>query len=76
MLLLVAFAIAAGWFGLRLPMSFLPHEDQGYVYLNVQLPVASSLQRTDAVCKQIEEILRRRRAWRPSPLSASACSAS
>ena len=58
MLLLVAFAAAAGWFGSRLPTSFLPQEDQGYFYLNVQLPVASSLQRTDEVCKQIEAILK------------------
>jgi HAE1 family hydrophobic/amphiphilic exporter-1 len=58
MLLLVAFAALAGWFGTRLPTSFLPQEDQGYFYLNVQLPVAASLQRTDAVCKQIEAILK------------------
>ncbi len=56
--LLVAFAALAGWFGSRLPTSFLPQEDQGYLYLNVQLPVASSLQRTDDVCKQIEAILK------------------
>ncbi|HKA54264.1 MAG TPA: multidrug efflux RND transporter permease subunit [Candidatus Binatia bacterium] len=58
MLLLVAFAALAGWFGSRLPTSFLPQEDQGYFYLNVQLPVAASLQRTDEVCKRIEEILK------------------
>jgi HAE1 family hydrophobic/amphiphilic exporter-1 len=58
MLLLVVFAALAGWFGSRLPTSFLPQEDQGYFYLNVQLPVAASLQRTDEVCKQIEAILR------------------
>ena len=58
MLLLVVFAALAGWFGSRLPTSFLPQEDQGYVYLNVQLPVAASLQRTDEVCKQIEAILK------------------
>jgi hydrophobic/amphiphilic exporter-1 (mainly G- bacteria), HAE1 family len=58
MLLLVAFAALAGWFGSRLPTSFLPQEDQGYFYLNVQLPVAASLQRTDEVCKRIEAILK------------------
>jgi len=58
LLLLVAFAGLAGWFGSRLPTSFLPQEDQGYFYLNVQLPVASSLQRTDEVCKKIEAILK------------------
>ncbi|HJY85164.1 MAG TPA: multidrug efflux RND transporter permease subunit [Candidatus Binatia bacterium] len=58
MLLLGAFAALAGWFGSRLPTSFLPQEDQGYFFLNVQLPVAASLQRTDEVCKQIEAILK------------------
>lgn len=58
MLLLVACAALAWGFGSRLPTSFLPQEDQGYFYLNVQLPVAASLQRTDAVCKQIEAILK------------------
>ena len=58
MVLLVLFAVAAGCFGARLPNGFLPLEDQGYLYLNVQLPAASSLQRTDEVTKRIEEILR------------------
>src|SRR6476661_5298411 len=57
MVLLVLFAVAAGFFGARLPNGFLPLEDQGYLYLNVQLPAASSLQRTDEVSKRIEEIL-------------------
>jgi HAE1 family hydrophobic/amphiphilic exporter-1 len=55
--LLVAMTVAAGFFGMQLPAGFLPFEDQGYVYLNVQLPMASSLQRTDEFCKKIEEIL-------------------
>src|SRR5688572_2130578 len=58
MLLLLAIAGASGWLGAQLPTGFLPVEDQGYVYLNVQLPEASSLQRTDKVCKQIESILK------------------
>jgi hydrophobic/amphiphilic exporter-1 (mainly G- bacteria), HAE1 family len=58
MLLLLGFAVVSGWFGGQLPTGFLPIEDQGYVYLNVQLPEASSLQRTDEVCKQIEAILK------------------
>src|SRR5262245_683749 len=58
MLLLVAIAALAGWFGSRLPTSFLPQEDQGYFYLNVQLPVAASLQRTDEVTKKIEAMLK------------------
>ena len=55
--LLVAFAIGAGWFGNKVPASFLPDEDQGYLYVNVQLPIAASLERTDAVAAKIESAL-------------------
>jgi len=55
---LVIVAVAAGWFGSKLPSGFLPMEDQGYLFLNVQLPTAASLQRTDEVCKRIEAILK------------------
>ena len=54
---LLAITILAGYFGSRLPTGFVPDEDQGYFYMNVQLPPASSLQRTDEVCKQIEKML-------------------
>jgi HAE1 family hydrophobic/amphiphilic exporter-1 len=57
MLLLLGVTFLAGFLGSRLPGGFLPEEDQGFLYLAVQLPNAASLQRTDAVCKQIEEIL-------------------
>jgi HAE1 family hydrophobic/amphiphilic exporter-1 len=57
MLLLLGVAVLAGFFGSRLPGGFLPEEDQGYLYLAVQLPNAASLQRTDAVCRQVEAIL-------------------
>ena len=56
--LLLVIAVSAGLFGSRLPRSFLPEEDQGYFFLNVQLPTAASLQRTDDVAKQIEGILK------------------
>ncbi|HEV2963674.1 MAG TPA: multidrug efflux RND transporter permease subunit [Candidatus Angelobacter sp.] len=54
--LIVCGALAA-FFGAKLPSSFLPDEDQGYLYMNLQLPSASSLQRTEATAHQIEEIL-------------------
>jgi HAE1 family hydrophobic/amphiphilic exporter-1 len=44
--------------GARLPGAFLPVEDQGYAYVVAQLPYAASLERTDAVCKKIEDILK------------------
>ncbi len=35
----------------------MPEEDYGYFLLNVALPNAASLQRTDAVCRKVEDIL-------------------
>ncbi|HTP85450.1 MAG TPA: multidrug efflux RND transporter permease subunit [Bryobacteraceae bacterium] len=43
--------------GGRLPTSFVPDEDQGYFFLNVQLPNSASLQRTEAVMAKINKIL-------------------
>ena len=57
-ILLLGFTALAGYFGMKLPTSFLPDEDQGYVYVALQLPDASSLQRTDALASQVEEVLR------------------
>ena len=57
LILLAAFAVAAGFFGSKVPSSFLPDEDQGYLYINLQLPTAASLQRTDDVAAKIENVL-------------------
>ena len=57
-LLLVAFIVLVGGLGKVVPSSFLPDEDQGYFIMNVQLPEAASLQRTSAVMKEIDEILK------------------
>jgi HAE1 family hydrophobic/amphiphilic exporter-1 len=55
--LLVAFG-AGGWFlSGRVPTSFLPDEDQGYLFLHLQLPNAASLERTEEACRKIENIL-------------------
>src|SRR6516225_3836224 len=59
MLLLIPVLYATGWLGKRLPQSFVPSEDQGYLYANLQLPEAASLQRTSAACKKVEDIIRR-----------------
>ncbi len=57
LLFLLGTAILAGFFGRHIPVSFLPDEDQGFVYAGLQLPDAASLQRTDAVTKKAEEII-------------------
>jgi hydrophobic/amphiphilic exporter-1 (mainly G- bacteria), HAE1 family len=56
-IILVGFAVVDGFIGRQLPTSFLPEEDYGYAFLNVQLPDAASLERTDEVLKKIEGIL-------------------
>jgi HAE1 family hydrophobic/amphiphilic exporter-1 len=56
---LLALTVFTGLLGGRLPGGFVPDEDQGYLFVNVQLPDAASMERTDAVCKQVEEILER-----------------
>ncbi len=55
--ILLGFVALCAVLGKRLPAGFLPNEDQGYFFVNVQLPDASSLQRTDAVCQKIEKLL-------------------
>ena len=57
-ILLVTILGAALLLGARLPGAFLPVEDQGYAFVVAQLPYAASLERTDAVCKKIEKILK------------------
>jgi HAE1 family hydrophobic/amphiphilic exporter-1 len=56
-LIVVIVAVGAGLFGSALPAGFIPDEDQGILGVNVQLPAASSLERTSAVLTQVEQIL-------------------
>jgi HAE1 family hydrophobic/amphiphilic exporter-1 len=58
LLLLVALTVFAGGLGKILPTSFMPQEDQGFFFINLQLPEAASLQRTNAVMRKIEGILK------------------
>ena len=58
LLLLAGFAVLAGGLGRRLPSGFIADEDQGFLLMNVQLPDAASLQRTDEVTRKIEGILK------------------
>jgi HAE1 family hydrophobic/amphiphilic exporter-1 len=57
MLLLVGIAVGSGLMGKSLPTSFIPEEDQGYCFLQIQLPDAASLQRTDAVMRKLDDML-------------------
>src|SRR5271156_2862396 len=57
LLLLVAFGAAAAFFASRVPSSFLPDEDQGYAYINLQLPDGASMERTTAMAAQVEKVI-------------------
>lgn len=56
--ILAGLTLADGLIGRKLPTSFLPEEDYGYAMLNVQLPAAASLERTDEVLRKVEAILK------------------
>ncbi|MCU0415552.1 MAG: multidrug efflux RND transporter permease subunit [Cytophagaceae bacterium] len=46
------------WFMSKTPAGFLPQEDQGYCMMNIMLPEASSLDRTEKVISKIEKIIK------------------
>src|SRR5499433_759776 len=55
--MLAVFGIAAFFFSTRVPTSFLPDEDFGYLYVNMQLPNAASLGRTNEAARRVEDII-------------------
>jgi HAE1 family hydrophobic/amphiphilic exporter-1 len=57
MLGLAVIALLDVLIGAKLPTGFLPQEDQGYMYVALQLPDASSLQRTDQAAQKITDAL-------------------
>jgi HAE1 family hydrophobic/amphiphilic exporter-1 len=57
MLVLAAVAALAVIMGGRLPTGFIPLEDQGYLFVALQLPDASSLQRTDSGAQRVTDAL-------------------
>ena len=58
LMLLAGAVVMVALLGRSIPTSFLPDEDQGYVFAGLQLPDAASLQRTESVVDQAEEILK------------------
>src|SRR6266404_4661781 len=54
---LLIFGVAGLLFASRVPSSCLPDEDQGYVFVSMQLPNAASMARTAAAARQVEKIL-------------------
>ncbi|MCJ8320203.1 MAG: multidrug efflux RND transporter permease subunit [Colwellia sp.] len=55
-LVLIVFG-ATGWLTASVPTAFLPEEDQGYLFVDIQLPDAASSNRTQAVMDKISPII-------------------
>lgn len=56
-LIFVALVTVTGWGFMRLPTGFLPLEDQGYAFLNLQLPDGEALSRTQKVLDRLDAIV-------------------
>ncbi|MCU0795310.1 MAG: multidrug efflux RND transporter permease subunit [Akkermansiaceae bacterium] len=57
MLLLVAVVAGIGGLGKVVPGGFIPDEDKGFLFVAVELPEGASLQRSDKVLSQVEQIV-------------------
>jgi len=57
MIALIGVAVLAVYLGSSLPGGFIPTEDQGYMFLALQLPDGASAQRTDAAEEKISTAL-------------------
>ena len=55
MLIYAALLGVLGVLYMRLPSSFLPVEDQGYVITDIQLPAGATMNRTLAAVEQLEQ---------------------
>jgi multidrug efflux pump len=58
MLIFVALLAIVAWLYAKLPSSFLPNEDQGYIITNVQLPPGASRPRAEAVLAKVDAYFR------------------
>jgi hydrophobe/amphiphile efflux-1 (HAE1) family protein len=58
--LVLAFASGTGWLAKIVPTGFLPEEDQGAFFVEMQLPDAASLNRTSRVVEEVEKIIQDR----------------
>ena len=56
---IIALTACMGLLGKLVPGGFMPSEDMGYLMVNIQLPDAASLRRSDVVAKKVEQIIKR-----------------
>lgn len=53
---LIAFSFAAGLIGNSVPAGFIPEEDQGAIYANITTPSGATLERTEKVVDEVQQI--------------------
>ncbi|RLB89302.1 MAG: hydrophobe/amphiphile efflux-1 family RND transporter [Deltaproteobacteria bacterium] len=58
-IIIAAITVGTGMVGKIVPGGFMPAEDMGYLFVNIQLPDAASLQRSDVVAKKVEKIIQK-----------------
>jgi HAE1 family hydrophobic/amphiphilic exporter-1 len=58
-IIIIAITAGTGMVGKMVPGGFMPAEDMGYLFVNIQLPDAASLQRSDLVAKKVEKIIKK-----------------
>jgi HAE1 family hydrophobic/amphiphilic exporter-1 len=56
---IIVLTAGMGLLGKLVPGGFMPSEDMGYLMVNIQLPDAASMQRTDVVTKKVEDIVKK-----------------
>ncbi|MBX2973876.1 MAG: efflux RND transporter permease subunit, partial [Flavobacteriales bacterium] len=54
--LLIGFSVAAGLTGSFVPTGFIPNEDQGTIYANINAPNGATLERTERVADEIQQV--------------------
>lgn len=64
MVVFIVVTILAGFLYVKLPGSFLPSEDQGYVMAMVQLPPGATKQRTEAAMDEMYQVLKQDPAFK------------
>jgi len=55
--MLAAAGLGALFISQHIPSSFLPVEDQGYLFMHLQLPTGASIERTGAAAEKVEQLL-------------------
>jgi hydrophobe/amphiphile efflux-1 (HAE1) family protein len=58
LIVLGGFIVGTGWLSQAVPTGFLPDEDQGALFIEIQLPEGASVNRTIAATKKVEDIVK------------------